>query len=89
MWDPDRLHFSPIGHHTIAAMVLESLNVPHTLRPLEPKPMPVASWRDSKAGDLAWFTNYLLPWMVSRVRKRSDAPPRIPKRPEPGPVYGS
>ena len=27
MWDPDRLHFSPIGHHTIAAMVLESLDV--------------------------------------------------------------
>ena len=28
MWDPDRLHFSPIGHHTIAAMVLESLERP-------------------------------------------------------------
>ena len=40
MWDPDRLHFSPMGHHTIAAMVLESLSVPHSLRPLEPKPMP-------------------------------------------------
>ena len=51
--------------------------------------MPVESWRDSKAGDLAWFTTYLLPWMVSRVRKRPDAPPRTPKRPEPGPVYGS
>ena len=31
MWDPDRLHFSPIGHHTIAAMVLESLEVAHSL----------------------------------------------------------
>lgn len=89
MWDPDRLHFSPMGHHTIAAMVLESLSVPHSLSPLEPKPMPAGSWRESKAGDLAWFTNYLLPWMVKRVRKRADGPPLTPKRPEPGPVSGS
>ncbi|HQG70648.1 MAG TPA: SGNH/GDSL hydrolase family protein, partial [Rhodoglobus sp.] len=27
MWAPDRLHFSPIGHHTIARMVLDALNV--------------------------------------------------------------
>lgn len=89
MWDPDRLHFSPMGHHTIAAMVLESLSVPHSLSPLEPKPMPAGTWRESRAGDLAWFTNYLLPWMVGRVRKRADAPPLTPKRPEPGPVSGS
>ena len=31
MWNVDRLHFSPLGHHTIAAMVLDSLNVQHTL----------------------------------------------------------
>jgi lysophospholipase L1-like esterase len=86
MWDPDRLHFSPMGHHTIAAMVLNSLSVPHSLSPLEPKPLPAGSWRDSKAGDIAWFTTYLLPWMVSRVRKRPDTPPLAPKRPEPGPV---
>ncbi|BAS08151.1 lipase/Acylhydrolase [Arthrobacter sp. Hiyo4] len=42
MWDEDRLHFSPLGHHTIAAMVLESLNVDHTLEPLRPKPCPPA-----------------------------------------------
>ena len=40
MWDADRLHFSPLGHHTIAAMVLDSLNVQHTLEPLSPKPLP-------------------------------------------------
>src|SRR5690606_6316702 len=27
MWAPDRLHFSPLGHHTIARMVLGSLGV--------------------------------------------------------------
>ncbi|MHA7221858.1 SGNH/GDSL hydrolase family protein [Arthrobacter sp. RHLT1-20] len=89
MWDPDRLHFSPMGHHTIAAMVLETLNVPHGLRPLDPKPLPAGSWRESKAGDLAWFTTYLLPWMVNKIRPRDDGAPLTAKRPDPGPVFGS
>ena len=28
MWDADRLHFSPLGHHTIAAMVRWSAGAP-------------------------------------------------------------
>ena len=27
MWAPDRLHFSPVGHHTITRMVLDALAV--------------------------------------------------------------
>jgi lysophospholipase L1-like esterase len=88
MWDPDRLHFSPLGHHTIAAMVLDTLSVPHRLRPLEPKPMPPGNWRETRAGDLAWMAHYMLPWMVSRIRPRADAPPRQAKRPLPGPPPG-
>ena len=45
MWNEDRLHFSPLGHHTIAAMVLDALNVQHSLEPLAPKPLPPRSWR--------------------------------------------
>lgn len=88
MWDPDRLHFSPLGHHTIAAMVLDTLSVPHRLHPLEPKPMPPGNWRETRAGDLAWMAHYMLPWMVSRIRPRADAPPRQAKRPLPGPPPG-
>ena len=36
MWDADRLHFSPLGHHTIAIVVLAALNVSHTLLPKVP-----------------------------------------------------
>jgi lysophospholipase L1-like esterase len=86
MWDPDRLHFSPLGHHTIAGMVLDTLEAPHSLRPLQPKPLPAGSWRDSKAGDLLWFTNYLLPWLVARARPGGRDVPLAPKRPQPGPV---
>ena len=89
MWDPDRLHFSPLGHHTIAAMVLDTLDVPHSLRPLQPKPLPAGSWRDSRAGDVVWFRNYALPWLVRRVRPRGDLAPLAAKRPQPGPVHPS
>ncbi|WP_354234796.1 SGNH/GDSL hydrolase family protein [Arthrobacter sp. UYEF3] len=88
MWDPDRLHFSPLGHHTIASMVLDTLNVPHSLQPLQPKPLPAGNWRETRAGDLAWATHYLLPWMVQRVRPRGGEGPPAAKRPEPGPVFG-
>lgn len=91
MWDPDRLHFSPLGHHTIAAMVLDSLHAPHSLQPMRPKPLPDPGWRQTRAGDLAWATHYLLPWMVQRVRphgQNGQNGPAGPKRPEPGPVRG-
>jgi lysophospholipase L1-like esterase len=88
MWDPDRLHFSPLGHHTIAAMVLESLNVPHSLRPLDPKPLPASTWREARSSDLVWAKNYLVPWVVRRLRERPTSLGLKAKRPEPGPVFG-
>ncbi|MBT2597625.1 SGNH/GDSL hydrolase family protein [Arthrobacter sp. ISL-72] len=87
MWDPDRLHFSPLGHHTIAAMVLETLNVPHTLKPLEPKALPASSWREARSSDLIWAKDYLFPWVLRKVRQRPATPGLLPKRPEPGPAY--
>ena len=72
MWDEDRLHFSPLGHHTIAAMVLDSLNVQHTLEPLAPKPLPPRSWREARSGDLVWAREYFVPWVVRRLRHRSS-----------------
>ena len=89
MWDPDRLHFSPLGHHTIAGMVLDTLQFPHGLHPLQPKPLPAGNWRETRAGDLAWATHYLLPWMMRRVRPRDGDAPPAPKRPQPGPVFSS
>ncbi len=89
MWDPDRLHFSPMGHHTIAAMVLDALNVPHGLQPLRPKPLPSGGWRENRAGDLLWVTNHLLPWAINQIRPGVDDVPRTAKRPQPGPVAAS
>jgi lysophospholipase L1-like esterase len=89
MWDPDRLHFSPLGQHTIAIMVLGTLNVPHSLEPLAPKPLPERSWRQARAGDIVWAREHLFPWVVRRLTQRNADDGRQPKRPEPGPVFGA
>ena len=76
MWDPDRLHFSPLGHHTIAAAVLNALGVPHTLVPLQPKPLPPRSWRQARAEDLIWAREYLVPWVLRQLQaapRKTDA----------------
>ncbi|MET3719502.1 MULTISPECIES: SGNH/GDSL hydrolase family protein [unclassified Arthrobacter] len=86
MWDPDRLHFSPLGHHTIAAAVLRALGVQHTLVPLEPKPL-VRSWKEARSEDLIWAREYLVPWVVRQLRHPAEET-LTAKRPEPGPVFG-
>src|SRR5690606_30564705 len=83
MWAPDRLHFSPLGHHTIARMVLDSLGVDHDLDPVKPEPLPAVSWRQAKIHDLVWAKEYLVPWVIRRIRHRSSGDGVTPKRPEP------
>lgn len=88
MWDPDRLHFSPLGHHTIAAAVLKALGVAHRLRPLEPKQLPARSWKEARTEDLVWAREYLVPWVLRQVRQGSAEDVLTAKRPQPGPVFG-
>ncbi len=87
MWADDRLHFSPLGHHTIALMVLDTLNVPHQLEALEVAPLPAKSWREAAAEDLVWARQHLAPWVLRRLRHQSSGDGITPKRPEPAPVY--
>ena len=81
MWAPDRLHFSPIGHNAIAAMVLDCLEVEHTLEPFNPEPLPAVTWRDARASDIDWAREYLVPWVLRRVRHQSSGDNVVPKRP--------
>ncbi len=82
MWSPDRLHFSPIGHHTIAMMVLEALNVENGLRPLTPEPLPPRSWRQARGDDAVWAREHLVPWVLRRLRGQSSGDNVTAKRPE-------
>jgi lysophospholipase L1-like esterase len=82
MWAPDRLHFSPIGHHTIARMALDALNVENDLEPLVPEPMAPVAWRQARADDLGWAREHLVPWVVRRIRHESSGDNVSPKRPD-------
>lgn len=82
MWDRDRLHFSPMGHHTIAIMALEVLGVEHDLEPRAPEPLPRRSWRQARIEDLGWAREYLVPWVVRRIRHQSSGDYITPKRPD-------
>lgn len=86
MWSPDRLHPSSIGHHAVAGMVLNTLNVPHTLVPNVPKPLPDMGWREARAGDIQWARDYLVPWVLRGIRRESPSGGFGAKRPVPAPV---
>ena len=72
MWDRDRLHFSPLGHHTIAIAMLEALGIEHGLEPRHPEPLPRQSWRKARTDDIGWAREYLVPWVVRRIRHQSS-----------------
>jgi lysophospholipase L1-like esterase len=81
MWAPDRLHFSPIGHHTVARMVLGSLNVANDLEPFRPEPLPPRQWRQARVDDIGWAREHLMPWVLRRVRHQSSGDNVTAKRP--------
>ena len=84
-WAPDRLHLNPLGHHEIARLVLAALNVPNELKPAEPEPAPVRSWRAARSEDLSWAREYLVPWVLRRVRHQSSGDLVTAKRPDAAP----
>lgn len=81
MWAPDRLHFSPLGHHVVATMVLDSIGVQHGLEPFQPEPIPAATWRQARVDDIGWAREHLVPWVVRRVRHQSSGDNITAKRP--------
>lgn len=82
MWSADRLHLNPLGHHTVARMVLDTLNVTHSLEPRMPAPLPGTTWRQARTEDLVWAREYLMPWVLRRVRHQSSGDHVQPKRPD-------
>jgi len=85
-FDDDRLHYNALGHHEVARMVLRTLNVPNDLQPMQPDPLPLRTWREARTGDLVWAREYLVPWVLRRVRHQSSGDNVTAKRPEALPV---
>jgi hypothetical protein len=86
MWAPDRLHLSPVGHHTVARMVLAALQVDNDLEPYAPEPLPPVSWRRARRDDIGWAREYFGPWIMRRLRKQSSGDGVSAKRPSAGRV---
>lgn len=82
----DRLHLNSLGHHEVARMVLRALNVPNDLQAMEPDPLPQATWRAARGGDVAWAREHLVPWVLRRLRHQSSGDFVEAKRPDPAPV---
>ncbi|WP_374977928.1 SGNH/GDSL hydrolase family protein [Microbacterium trichothecenolyticum] len=85
-FDDDRLHYNALGHHEVARMVLRALNVPNELQPMQPDPLPLRTWRQARAVDIVWAREYLVPWVLRRVRHQSSGDHVTAKRPDPLPV---
>lgn len=88
MWAEDRLHFSPLGHQTVAIDVLDTLGIDHALHAAHPDDPPQRTWRAARQEDLQWARTHLGPWVMRRVRGRSSGDDLAPKRPEASPVFG-
>jgi len=88
-WSDDRLHLNALGHHTIARAALDALNVPHSLQPLDPPPLPAPNWRQARKDDVVWAREHLVPWVIRRIKRTSSGDAVTAKRPEPATVHSS
>ena len=89
LWHVDRLHLNAEGHARVAAAVLEHLGItdaaalggaPGWWRVTLPPAAP-ATLRERAAGDAAWVTGHLLPWVGRRLRGVSSGDGRAAKDP--------
>ncbi|HUS21451.1 MAG TPA: SGNH/GDSL hydrolase family protein [Aeromicrobium sp.] len=84
--DVDRLHLNPVGHQMIAIAVLDTLGLPHDLKPLPPISVPVRTRLQQRRDDVDWARSHLAPWVRRRLTGRSSGDGVTPKRPTLAPI---
>lgn len=83
LWSADRLHANALGHARIAAALANAVHLPGTddswATPLEKRaPAPaIERW----AEHAKWSREYLAPWLLRRMQRRSSADGKVCKRP--------
>jgi hypothetical protein len=82
MWSVDRLHLSTVGHHRVAAHVLDVLGISPDpgWRTALPPALP-DGWIAARRDDLQWARQHLAPWLGRRIRGRSSGDTVAAKRP--------
>jgi lysophospholipase L1-like esterase len=82
-WDIDRVHASTKGHITFAAAAAEALDLPGSKHDWaeaggSPTRLP---FRARTYGQLRWTREKFMPWVWRRLRGKSSADGRVPRRP--------
>ena len=84
LWSEDRLHVNSEGHERIAGALAEALGIPNAspgwADPLPRRPPPTLM--ELLGGELAWWREYLVPWIWRHWRGQSSGQGRAPKQPE-------
>jgi lysophospholipase L1-like esterase len=80
LWAGDRIHLSPLGHERMAAKVLDTLTVPHSLTTrsaalLASSPPPRSFW-----ANLRWTAAFAAPWVAKRLRRATPGAGIEPKQ---------
>ncbi len=68
MWEPDRLHMSRHGHRYLAAAILRTLEVDHTITLRDLGEIPPRGWREWLADEWDWWDGWVRPMLGRRWR---------------------
>jgi hypothetical protein len=68
-------------------MFLASLNIDNELEPYAPEALPAQSWRQARVDDISWAREYLVPWVIRRIRHQSSGDHISAKRPVAAPHH--
>lgn len=82
-WSADKMHLNALGHARVASNVLAGLQVPV---PTEWGIDEVADAGPGAPGPIAYYRDYVLPWIGRRLTGRSSGDGRTAKRPTLTPV---
>lgn len=82
MWGPDKLHMSKAGHKYLAARVLDTLGVPHSIvhKHRGRAPRGVRQWTRAQ---YAWLTEWVVPMFGRKLRGTTLGDALSPRWPEP------
>jgi len=83
MWEPDRLHMSRHGHRYLAAAVLRTLEVDHTITLRDLGSIPDRTWREAVADEWDWWNGWVRPALGRRWRNLPEGHALTAKWPEP------
>ena len=83
LWAPDRIHMSRHGHKRMAALVADTIGVPHTLRLRDLVPHEPRDWREAARVEARFVRAEVVPLVRRRLRGAYEGDTIRPKWPEP------